>query len=630
MADNAKIIWDYLKAKGLNSFGIAGVMGNLYAESGLIPTNMQNSYEKKLGFNDVTYTAAVDNGSYDNFVQDKAGYGIAQWTYWSRKQGLLDAAKKAGKSIGDLGLQLDYLAKELNSYGLMNSLKNAKSVREASDIVLLQFEKPRVQDEAVQQKRAGYSQTYYDKYAGSAAPSVVPAPSTKSSADKLIEVAIAEIGYHEKASKSNLDDKTANSGSANWTKYARDFDEKYPQWYNGKKNGYAWCDMFVDWCFLTAFGYEKALQLTCQPERSAGAGCTYSLKYYRDCGRFHTSDPQRGDQIFFGTSLSNSGHTGIVEKVENGRVHTIEGNTSDMVARRSYALTDKSILGYGRPAYDVVATPTPSSPTTTTNQGGNKMSNSPLVSYTKISPNKSSPRNHAIDTITIHCVVGQCTVETLGNIFAPSSRQASSNYGVGSDGRIGMYVEEKDRSWCSSNSANDNRAITIEVASDTTHPYAVTDAAYEGLIKLLVDICQRNNIPELRWKADKSLIGQPDKQNMTVHRWFANKSCPGDYLYECHGAIAAEVNRRLKGAQPTPAPKPEPAPTTPVTKSYLVKVTADALNYRTGPATSYPIVGVIRDHGVYTIIAEQNGWGKLKSSTAAQERWISLKYTKRV
>lgn len=189
------------------------------------------------------------------------------------------------------------------------------------------------------------------------------------------------------------------------------------------------------------------------------------------------------------------------------------------------------------------------------------MGNSPLVSYTKISPNKSSPRNHEIDTVTIHCVVGQCTVESLGALFAKESRAASSNYGVGKDGRIGMYVEEKDRAWCSggidkngnpirvngiSGSDNDHRAITIEVASDTTHPYAVTDAAYEGLIRLLVDICKRNpGIKRLRWLGDKSLVGMTDKQNMTVHRWFANKSCPGDYLYERHSAIAEEVNRRL-------------------------------------------------------------------------------------
>lgn len=183
------------------------------------------------------------------------------------------------------------------------------------------------------------------------------------------------------------------------------------------------------------------------------------------------------------------------------------------------------------------------------------MSNSPLVTYTKISPNKTSPRNRKIDTITIHCVVGQCSVETLGNVFAPPSRKASSNYGVGVDGRIGMYCEEKDRSWCSSSGSNDNRAITIECASDTTHPYAINDKVYKALIELLVDICKRNGIPELKWKADKSLIGQPDKQNLTVHRWFANKSCPGDYIYNRLGQIASEVNAKLNSGSSNVKPE---------------------------------------------------------------------------
>jgi hypothetical protein len=175
-----------------------------------------------------------------------------------------------------------------------------------------------------------------------------------------------------------------------------------------------------------------------------------------------------------------------------------------------------------------------------------KMSNSPLVSYTKISPNKTSPRNKKIDTITIHCVVGQCSVETLGNIFAPTSRQASSNYGVGVDGRIGMYVEEKDRSWCSSNAANDHRAITIEVASDTTEPYAVNDKAFAALIDLVTDICQRNGIKKLVWSTNKEdRVNHKNGCNMTVHRDYANKSCPGTYLYERHGQIADEVNKRL-------------------------------------------------------------------------------------
>lgn len=181
------------------------------------------------------------------------------------------------------------------------------------------------------------------------------------------------------------------------------------------------------------------------------------------------------------------------------------------------------------------------------------MSNSPLVDYTRISPNKNSPRNHKIDTITIHCVVGQCTAETMGNIFAPTSRQASSNYGVGTDGKIGMYVEEKDRSWCSSNAANDNRAVTIEVASDTKHPYAVNDRAFAALLDLVTDICKRNGIKKLVWSTKKAdRVNHKNGCNMTVHRDYANKSCPGDYLYNRHGEIAAEVNRRLGVADTAP------------------------------------------------------------------------------
>ena len=172
--------------------------------------------------------------------------------------------------------------------------------------------------------------------------------------------------------------------------------------------------------------------------------------------------------------------------------------------------------------------------------------NSSLVSYTQISPNKTPNRSHAIDTITIHCVVGQCTVQRLGDIFAPTSRQASSNYGVGYDGKIGMYVEEKDRSWCSSSAENDHRAVTIEVASDTTEPYAVTEKAYAAMLDLVTDICRRNGIKKLVWSTNKNdRVNHLNGCNMTVHRDYANKSCPGTYLYERHGAIAAEVNKRL-------------------------------------------------------------------------------------
>lgn len=207
--------------------------------------------------------------------------------------------------------------------------------------------------------------------------------------------------------------------------------------------------------------------------------------------------------------------------------------------------------------------------------------NSPLVDYVRISPNRTVGRNHEIDTVTIHCVVGQCSVETLGSVFAPKSRQASCQYGIGYDGKIGMYCEEKDRSWCTSSRSNDNRAITIEVASDTKPPYTVTNAAYESLIDLLVDICKRNpKIGTLKWRGDKSLIGQTSKQNMTVHRWFANKSCPGDYLYNRHAKIVEEVNKRLGVKEEIKeAVKPEKVKTAVLSKGDIVTIKYGATYY---------------------------------------------------
>lgn len=177
------------------------------------------------------------------------------------------------------------------------------------------------------------------------------------------------------------------------------------------------------------------------------------------------------------------------------------------------------------------------------------MSNSLLISYMKISPNKSSPRNKPIDRITPHCVVGQCYAPQIGEIFQNTARKASCNYGIGKDGKIILVVDEKDRSWCSSNAANDNRAITFEIASGTTHPYAITDAALRATIDLCEDICRRYGKTRLLWLVDKdkTLAYQPKANEMvfTVHRWFANKACPGQYIMDRLPTIAAEVTRRL-------------------------------------------------------------------------------------
>ena len=436
-------IWNFLKSQGLSDVGVSIIMGHGFAESGLKPDNLQNSYERKLGMADAEYTEMVDNGTYANFAHDKAGYGLFQWTYWSRKAALLAYAKSAGKSIGDLEMQLGFLMQELSQgyKALLAMLKTATSIRKASDAFLLQFERPADQSETAKARRASYGQKYFDKYA---------------------------------------------------------------------KKG----------------------------------------------------------------SVSSMG-----------------------------------------------------------------FSNSPLATVRMISPNRTPNRNHAIDTITIHCFVGQVTAKRGCEVFQPSSKGASCNYVVGYDGSIGLCVEEKDRSWCTggydkngnpirvngvSGKSNDYQAVTIEVASDTKHPYAITEKAMAALIELCTDICRRNGIKKLLWSGDKNLVGNPDKQNLTVHRWFANKACPGDYIYQRLGDIAAKVNAKL-GVTP-------PAETKPVsTVPYKVRITATDLRIRKGPGTNTDIVQKAIKSGVYTIVSEATGqgailWGKLKSGIG----WVSLDYCKKL
>lgn len=177
------------------------------------------------------------------------------------------------------------------------------------------------------------------------------------------------------------------------------------------------------------------------------------------------------------------------------------------------------------------------------------MGNSPMTEVTALSPNHSGKRAHAIDRISPHCVVGQCTAESLGAWFAKPGTRASSNYGIDKDGRVGLYVDEENRSWCTSSSSNDNRAVTIECASDAYHPYRMNDAVYATLVKLCVDICKRNGKTKLLWFDDKNktLAYEPagDEMVITVHRWFANKACPGDWLYSRLGNLAADVTAQL-------------------------------------------------------------------------------------
>lgn len=310
--------------------------------------------------------------------------------------------------------------------------------------------------------------------------------------------------------------------------------------------------------------------------------------------------------------------------------------------------------------------------------------NSSLVKYTSLSPNHSGQRTHSIDRITPHCVVGQLTAEGICACF-PKGREASCNYGIGKDGKVALCVEEKNRSWCSSSTENDQRAVTIECASDSTAPYAFNTAVYNALIELCVDICKRNGKNKLLWLGDKTktLNYAPKSGEMvlTVHRWFANKSCPGDWMYSRMGDLATTVTKRLSGVSgggsttTTPTGKTlyrvrkswsdaksqigafsvlanakslvdknpsykvfdesgkvvyEKGSTSTAFKPYTVRVTATDLYIRKGAGTNYSANGFIKP-GVYTIVAESSGqgatkWGKLKSGAG----WISLDYAKKL
>ena len=427
-------MWNFFMARVGNAYGVAALMGHWFAESGLNPKNLQNSFEKKLGYTDESYTKAVDNGSYTNFVRDSAGYGLAQWTYGSRKQNMLRFARERGCSIGDTEMQFEFGYQELcTGYkGVLAVMKSAKSVREASDVLLTQYERPADQSEEVKVKRAGYGRKYYEKY--------------------------------------------------------------------------------------------------------------------------------------------------------------VRASAQD---------------------------------------GGGNMSNSTLVDCKVLSPNHSGKRTKTLCRITPHCVVGQLTAEGIGGCFTSKSRQASCNYGIGTEGRTVLVVDEVNRSWCSSSNDNDQQAVTIECASDKTAPYAMNSKVYDKLIKLCADICRRNGKKRLLWlgSKEKTLAYSPksDEMVLTAHRWFANKSCPGDWLYSRYGDLAEQVTRQLGSSGSTIPPSVSAGssasgdtvtsfPAVP----FQVQVIIADLNIRKSPNGEK--AGKYTGKGTFTITEVRNGWGKLKSGAG----WIWL------
>ncbi len=339
-ATNEEKIWNFLICKGMNAYGTAGLMGNLYAESGLNPKNLQNFFEKKLGMTDAAYTKAVDSGSYDNFIRDSAGYGLAQWTFWSRKENLLQFSLSRKVSIGDLEMQLEFLYKELSDCynGVLEVLKNASSVKEASNAVLLQYERPADHGSSVQSKRASFGQKYYDKYAKKEEGGKINMTESQLR-QKVISVLQGWIGRKESdgSHKEIIDIYNAHKP------LARGYAVKYTD---------AWCATCVSAAAIVA-ELTDIIPTEC--------GCSAMIELFKKLGSWEENDaytPEPGDCIFYdwqdngiGDNTGNPDHVGVVEKIVGSTITVIEGNKNNAVERRNLQVNGRYIRGYGVPKY---------------------------------------------------------------------------------------------------------------------------------------------------------------------------------------------------------------------------------------------------------------------------------------
>lgn len=349
---NEEKIWNYLQKQGLSDCGCAGLMGNLYAESGLNPQNLQNTSEKSLGMTDDSYTSAVDNGTYKNFVRDNAGYGIAQWTYWIRKQQMHFHSKQKGKSIGDLEMQLDFLMHELQTgyKDVLSTLKTAKTVQEASDAVLIGFEKPADQSSAVKKKRAEFGQRYYEKYAKKKTNTVSDTKKTETGGKKymstemeirkkLVDIAVGYLGCKESNNSHRKIIDLYNSHKP----LARGYRVKYTD---------EWCSTFASAVAIQA-GLTDIIPTEC--------GCEKHIELFKKKGCWVENDayvPKIGDYIFYdwddngvGDCTGHADHVGIVAEVNGKLLRIIEGNMNEAVGYRTISVNGRFIRGYGVPKY---------------------------------------------------------------------------------------------------------------------------------------------------------------------------------------------------------------------------------------------------------------------------------------
>lgn len=401
--NNEEKIWYFLKNKGLNNYGIASMMGNLFAESGLNPNNLENTGNSRLDMTDEEYVIAVNNGAYarDKFINDRWGFGIAQWTLPDRKRDFYDFVKSKNKSIDDLETQLEYLYKELSRdfSSVLTTLKTATSILQASNIVLFKFENPKDQSVDVQNKRASYGQGYYDKYANTIIKddTTVKTKNEQELREKIVSTAVSYLGCRESDGSHRKIIDIYNSVSPLPVGYRLSYTD-------------SWCAGFV-----TAVGIKAGLSDIIYRECS----CPRMIELYKKNNRWIENDayvPSKGDIIFYdwedsgsGNNMGTSDHVGIVVSVSGNTIKVIEGNMSDAVGYRNIQVNGRYIRGYGIPNY------------------GNTNINANTTSSSTVSSNVSTP------TLSVSTTTISGRIDTVREVQI----WANTNY------KAGLVVDDK-------------------------------------------------------------------------------------------------------------------------------------------------------------------------------------------
>lgn len=605
MANTEQKIWQYFKSKGLNDYGIAGLMGNLYAESGLKSTNLQNTYEKKLGLTDEEYTAAVDSGAYANFVKDSAGYGLAQWTFWSRKQNLINFAKEQKKSIGDLDMQLDFLYKELseNYKTVLKTLCSATSVLEASNSVLLNFERPADQSVTVQNKRAGFGNTYYDKYAtkketqqggngkmkySKSNPPLVCMQTNSTCYKGTSTMQVKGVLWHSTGANNPLLSRYVQP-----TDGASDYDEmikllgknKYgTDWNHTKQNAGLNC-----WIGKLADGSVTTVQT--MPWNYRPWGCGSGSKGSCNTGwiQFEICEDALTDKNYFNSvyqeAVELTAYLCTLYGLNPKGTTVLNGVTVPVILCHA----DSYQLGLGSNHGDVLHW---------FNKYGKTMddvrndvaalmgSNIEDSTPTPVAP---TPQLYRVRKSWADAASQKGAYMNLENA-KKACDTAGDGYFVYDANGIQVYPDKIE--------------VQPETPSDSTEELKVGDK-----IKLVSGATYSSGKSIPAWVFKTVLYCREIRKDGTVV-----------FSTQKTGAITGVVKKTsIQGYES------ESSAST-VTTNYKVKITADVLNVRKGPGTSNTITCRVKKNEVYTIVGESNGWGKLKSGAG----WISLAYTKKL